>query len=150
VQHDALTGASAIMSVTDWVTASISSAWSLTGIALDGSAAPDAVEPMDFASLMDLAGYKLKSVASSVGVIPSAATTFGIAREMSDADRAYLLHMLERDAQQRPGILPATQRRVVRAVLDASATSGFAVSSVEIDFLPLPGVNLVMSPTTGP
>lgn len=150
VQRDALVGTSAIMSVTDWVTSSISSAWSLTGIALVGSAAPDTIEPMDFTTLMDLAGYKLKSVASSVGVIPSAGMTFGIAREMSDADREYLLHMLHRDAQQRSGIVAAMQRRVVTAVLDASAASGFAVSSVEIDFLPLPGVSLVMSPTTGP
>lgn len=150
VQRDSLIGTSAVMSVADWVTSSISSAWSMTGISLVGSATPGAIEPMDFTSLMDLAGYKLKSVASSVGVIPSAGMTFGIAREMSDADREYLVHMLQRDEQQRYGIVPAMQRRVVRAVLDASTTSGFSVSSVEIDFLPLPGVNLVVSPTGGP
>jgi phosphate transport system substrate-binding protein len=138
------------MSLANWVTSSISSAWSMTGMTLDGSALPDTVEPMDFTSLMDLAGYKLKSLASSVGVIPSAGMTFGIAREMSDADRAYLVHMLDRDERQRVGIVPAMQRRVVRAVLNASAASGFAVSSVEIDFFPLPGVNLVISPTNEP
>ena len=41
---------------------------------------------MDFTSLMDIAGYQITDVQSSIGIIPGAVMTFGIAREMSDAD----------------------------------------------------------------
>ncbi len=134
-----------VSSLLGWATSSVGSALRLTGVW--SSTASGTKGGTDFTSLMELAGYTLKSVDSSVGVIPSAGTTFGIVREMSDADREYLVRALTRDQRQRLGILPAIQRRIIRTVLDASATSGFVVSSVQISFLPLPGVDLVISPT---
>jgi hypothetical protein len=101
---------------------------------------------MDFSSLMDIAGYRITGVSSSIGVIPDAAMTFAIAREMSDADQAYLERMLSRDATRRAGALSSLQRRIIRSIMGVSEVGSFEVSKVEIDFLPLPKVSLVVSP----
>jgi len=149
-QRDALavgSGSFGIASMLRWATSTASNAWSLTGIGFGGSNAADTGSALDFTTLMDIAGYTVKEVSSTVGIIPGAGMTFGMAREMSDADREYLRRALYRDAHRRPGVLPVLQRKVVRAVLDANAAGGYDVSQVEISFLPLPAVKLVVSPT---
>ena len=108
--------------------------------------APPPADALDFSSLMDIAGYRITSIASSVGVLPDAGMTFGIAREMSDADQAYLERALTRDAINRPGAMSALQRRIVRSILGVSEVGSFEVSKVDIVFLPLPKVSLVMAP----
>ncbi len=96
---------------------------------------------------MDIAGFKIKSFETKVGIIPGADMTFGIAREMSHGDLLYLERTLYRDWQQRPGLLSAIQRRIVRTVIDVSSTEGYQVSKVEISFFPLPSVTLVVTPS---
>jgi phosphate transport system substrate-binding protein len=104
---------------------------------------------MDFTSLMDIAGYRITSVASSIGIIPDAGMTFGVAREMSDADHIYLEHILYRDALARPGAIAAVQRRIIRSILGVREVGGFEVSKVDINFLPLPKVALTVTPIGG-
>jgi hypothetical protein len=108
--------------------------------------APPPADALDFTSLMDIAGYRITALSSSIGILPDVGITFGIAREMSDADQAYLERALARDAINRPGALSAAQRRIVRSIMGVSEVGSLEVSKVDIVFLPLPKVALVMSP----
>jgi len=104
----------------------------------------------DFSWLMDVAGYKLKEIESSVSLIPSLSLTFGQARELTEADRDYVERQLERHALRNPGPFEAMQRAIVRAVLEASEIGGFSVDKVEIDLFPWPKVKLVLVPADAP
>ncbi|WP_198372736.1 hypothetical protein [Roseomonas rosulenta] len=104
----------------------------------------------DFAWLMDIAGYKLKEIESSISLFPSLSLTFGQARELTDADRDYVERMLERHARRHPGPISALQRTIVRGVMDAGELGDFAVDKVEVDLLPLPRVKFQLSPSDAP
>ncbi|WP_431285183.1 hypothetical protein ACQW02_10460 [Humitalea sp. 24SJ18S-53] len=104
----------------------------------------------DFAWLMDIAGFKLKEIESSVGIIPTLGLTFGQARELTEADRDYVERQLERHARLHGGPLAVVQRTIVRAVLDASELGSFSVDKVEVDFFPLPSVKFVLAPSDAP
>lgn len=104
----------------------------------------------DFAWLMDIAGYKMKEIESSVSLLPSLTLTFGQARELTDGDRDYVARMLDRHARRNPGPLSAVQRTIVRGIMDASEVGGFTVDKVEVNLFPLPKVKFVLSPTDAP
>lgn len=104
----------------------------------------------DLTALMDVAGYKLKEIESTVSLLPSLQMTFGQARELTDADREYVERFLDRHALRNPGPLSALQRMIVRSVLEASDLNGLAVEKVEIDMFPLPKVKVVVSPSDAP
>ncbi|NKC32291.1 hypothetical protein [Falsiroseomonas selenitidurans] len=104
----------------------------------------------DFTWLMDISGYKLKEIESSVGLIPGFSLTFGQARELTEADRDYVERMLERHAQRNNGPLALVQRTIVRGILDATEIGGFTVDKVEVDLFPLPKVKFVLTPTDAP
>jgi hypothetical protein len=76
-------------SVMGWLSAMVQDAWHMFA----GARQPmptGMTNAMDFTSLMDIAGYQITGVQSSIGIIPDAVMTFGIARETSDADQVYL------------------------------------------------------------
>lgn len=104
----------------------------------------------DFTWLMDIAGYKLKEIESSVGLIPSLSLTFGHARELTEADREYVERSLTRHARNHPGPLAAMQRAIVRSILDASEIGHFAVEKVQVDLFPLPKVTFALAPIDPP
>ena len=104
----------------------------------------------DFTWLMDISGYKLKEIESSIGLIPSFGLTFGQARELTEADRDYVERMLERHAQRNSGPLAVVQRTIVRGILDATEIGGFTVDKVDVDLFPLPRVKFVLTPTDAP
>jgi len=104
----------------------------------------------DFAWLMDIAGYKLKEIESSISLLPSLSLTFGQARELTEADRDYVERMLERHARRNPGPISALQRTIVRGVMDAGELGSFAVDKVEVDLFPLPRVKFQLSPADAP
>jgi hypothetical protein len=134
-----------IWSMVGWVGSFAADTWTMFGVR--PSLPPDAVgPPATFASLMDIAGYRVTELNSSIGILPDASMVFGIAREMSDSDQAFLERTLYRDALRRPGALSALQRRIVRSILGVREVGNFEVSKVEIVFLPLPKVALVVSP----
>jgi phosphate transport system substrate-binding protein len=132
-------------SVAGWVTATLSGTWTMlaAGFTL---AQPTGPGVQDFTSLMDLAGYRITGISSSIGIIPDASMTFGIAREMSDADQAYLERALYRDSLRRAGALSTLQRRIIRTIMGVSEVGSFEVSKVELDFVPLPKVSFAVSP----
>jgi hypothetical protein len=104
----------------------------------------------DFSWLMDIAGFKLKEIDSSIGIIPTLGLTFGQARELTAADREYVERQLERHARRNAGPLALMQRTIVRAVLDASEIGGFAVEKVEVHLFPLPKVKFALAPADAP
>jgi hypothetical protein len=104
----------------------------------------------DFAWLMDIAGYKLKEIESSISLFPSLSLTFGQARELTDADRDYVERVLERHARRNAGPLSAIQRTIVRGVMDAGELGDFSVDKVEVDLLPFPRVKFQLTPSDAP
>ncbi len=104
----------------------------------------------DFTWLMDIAGYKLKEIESSIGLIPSFGLAFGQARELTEADRDYVERMLDRHTQRNPGPVALIQRTIVRGILDATEIGGFSVDKVDVDLFPLPRVKFVLTPTDAP
>lgn len=119
-------------------------------IAPAGAAGGNASLTSEFSRLMDVAGYKIKEIESSVGIIPDISLTFGQARELTEGDRNYLERQLARHAVRHPGLLGMAQRAIVRAVADASELGNFEVEKVEVTLLPLPKVKLVLSPSGAP
>jgi len=104
----------------------------------------------DFNTLMDLAGYKIKDLQTTIGLIPSVGMAYAVVREMSEADQDYLDRKLAQDARTRVGPLAAMQRSIVRSILDVSETAGYEIGEVDIEFVPLPSVKLVMEPKDPP
>lgn len=133
----------------DWVTETASGAWRMFGPRTMQAAWSGTDTSMDFRSLMDIAGYQVTDIQSSIGIIPGASMTFGLAREMSDADHEYLERVLRRDWLVRPGALSAIQRRIIHSIIGVQEVGGFEVTKVVVDFLPLPNVSLVVSPKNG-
>lgn len=130
-----------------WISAAAMAMWQwLWGTPGQEAVADYAGPQIDLTSLMDIAGYKVKSIDSSFGLIPGASMTFGIAREMSSSDQEYLDRVLYLDSRHRVGLVAMVQRRIVRAVLDAIEGGALEVQSVTVTFLPLPDVSLSVSP----
>jgi hypothetical protein len=146
----ALSYASAFDSVVSWASYTASATRSLLGLALGQPSPEDSNGGQDFTTLMDLAGYQTQEFQTSVGLFPGAGMTFGIVREMSEADQDHLERTLARDAHDRPGALAAFQRKIVRSILDVSESGNYEISQVQIEFLPLPSVKLIVSPTDAP
>lgn len=128
-----------------WVTSLATRMWELMTHAMSSRDDTSAAQ-VDFTMLMEIAGYKVKEIESSFGLIPGANMSFGIAREMSESDEEYLDRVLYLDSRRRPGIMPAAQRSIVRTILDAREVGGLEVSKVTVNFLPLPYVSLSLSP----
>jgi len=134
-----------LASVAGWLTSFGADAWAMLG---PGYALPpeDTRAATNFTTLMDVAGYRVTDINSSIGIIPDAGMVFSISREMSDSDQTFLERELYRDSLRRPGAISALQRRIVRSIMGVRDVGGFEVAKVEIVFLPLPKVALTVSP----
>jgi phosphate transport system substrate-binding protein len=130
----------------NWVFSATASTWNMASYAVGDMRASEPKNAVDLAKLMDIAGYKLAEFESSIGLIPSAAMTFKITREMSESDRDYLERELYKDSRQRRGIRSALQRWLIRTIIDISDSDDYQVSKVEVKLLPLPAVNLRVTP----
>lgn len=107
-------------------------------------------EDNDFRWLMNIAGYNLKEIESTVGLIPGLGLNFAVARELTEADRDYVERALERHARQNRGPINAIQRSIVYGILEASDLGKYGIEKVEIDLLPLPKVKILMTPVDAP
>jgi hypothetical protein len=124
----------------------VSNTWSALNFAVSDMRSKSEPDPVDLAKMMDTAGYKLAEFESSVGLIPGASMLFKISREMSESDRDFLEHELYKDSRARKSLRSAVQRRLIQAIIDISESDGFQVSKVEVTLLPLPKVDLTISP----
>ena len=134
----------------DWISYAAGGASALIELALNDSSNQKTPVGLDFTKLMDIAGYKTLEFQTDVGLFPGAGMTFGIVREMSEPDQAYLERRLAADALARPGPLASMQRRIVRSVLDVSEGDAYELSQVQIELLPLPSFKLVVTPKDAP
>ena len=107
-------------------------------------------EDNDFRWLMNIAGYSLKEIESTVGLIPGLGLNFGVARELTEADRDYVERALEHHARQNGGPINAIKRSIVYGILEASDLGKYGIEKVEIDLLPLPKVKILMTPVDAP
>lgn len=96
------------------------------------------------------AGYEIKEISTSVGLIPDVKITFQLARELSDADRDSLEQKLEIDAARNKGLIAAIQRQIVRTLLDASNLKELRITKLDISLLPLPAADFVLEPIEAP
>ncbi len=129
-----------------WMTSVVTNTWSAVTYAASDLRSKSEPDPVDLAKLMDTAGYKLAEFESSVGLIPGASMLFKISREMSESDRDFLERELYKDSRARKSLRSAVQRRLIQAIIDISESDGFQVSKVDVTLLPLPKVDLTISP----
>jgi hypothetical protein len=104
----------------------------------------------DFNWLMGVAGFKLKGIDSTIGLLPGLSLEFGQARELSEADREYLERTLERHARRYPGPFATVQRMIVAGILEANEIQGFGVEKLTATLLPLPYVKFSLAPVDAP
>ncbi|MBX9634135.1 MAG: hypothetical protein K2X44_04055 [Magnetospirillum sp.] len=101
-----------------------------------------------FQTLMASAGYGMKEVKTSIGLIPRASATFQLAREMSELDIEDLERQLDQYESEDSSPIARFQRLVVLALVDAPASAGFRIDNVEITILPLPQASFTLVPTS--
>jgi hypothetical protein len=104
----------------------------------------------DFNWLMGIAGFKLKTIESTLGLLPGLTLEFGQARELSEADREYLERALERHAERHPGPFSALQRTIISGILEANEIQGFSVEKLTVTLLPFPYVKFTLAPSDAP
>lgn len=129
-----------------WTTSLVTGTWNALSYAFSDLRTKAEPDPVDLAKLMDTAGYKLAEFESSVGLIPGASMLFKISREMSESDRDFLERELYKDSRARKSIRSVLQRRLIQTIIDISESEGFQVSKVDVTLLPLPKVDLTISP----
>jgi hypothetical protein len=110
----------------------------------------DSLQSEDFNWLMGIAGFKLKTIESTISLLPGLSLEFGQSRELSEADREYLERALDRHSRRHPGPLAAIQRMIVEGILEANEIQGFSVETITVTLLPLPYVKFTLSPTDPP
>jgi hypothetical protein len=112
--------------------------------------AGEALHSDDFSRLMGIAGFKLKSIESTMSLLPGLTLEFAQSRQLSEADREFLERELERHAQRNPGPMAAIQRMIVSGILEANEIQGFAVEKLTVTLLPLPHVRFTLAPVDAP
>ncbi|CAA7623904.1 exported hypothetical protein [Candidatus Terasakiella magnetica] len=102
----------------------------------------------EFWSLIAEAGYKLKEVETSLGMVPGVSATFQLARELSAADREALEARLEHYAEREKGLVPRLHRSILYVILDASEAGSYRVEKLEVVLVPLPKAKFILIPVT--
>jgi hypothetical protein len=110
----------------------------------------DSVRTDDFNWLMGIAGYRLKTIESSVSLLPGLTLEFGMARQLSEADHEFLERALERHAERNPGTLAAIQRMILHGIAEANSIVGFSVEKINVTLLPLPFVKFTLTQSDAP
>lgn len=112
----------------------------------------EATSDYDFDKLMDAAGFKIKEVETGFGVYPVLTTTFGHARELSNADIVYINRLLRKQKAERGSPKSYIERQIVEFVVQSEFFLGdkYAIEKVEVEILPLPKVKFVAQPKVKP
>ncbi|MEO5373894.1 MAG: hypothetical protein H7840_06385 [Alphaproteobacteria bacterium] len=104
-------------------------------------------ESSEFWKLLEDAGYKLKEVETSVGIIPGLSATFKLVRELSESDREWLERQMDLHARKDGSVVARMQRSILNVLLEASEMGNFKIEKLEVDLLPLPKARFVLSPS---
>ena len=103
-----------------------------------------------FWTLLGDAGYKLKEIDTTIGIIPEVQFKYAHGRELSEADKAWLERKLDRLAREESGPVPTLQRAIIQGILEGNETDGFFIDTVKISLLPLPKAEFSLIPTNSP
>lgn len=103
-----------------------------------------------FWTLLADAGYKLKEIDTTIGLIPAVKFKYAYGRQLSEADKAWLEHKLDVLAAQESGPIAALRRAIIHGILEGNETNGFFIETVKISLLPLPQAEFSLSPTDSP
>jgi len=103
-----------------------------------------------FWTLLGDAGYKLKEIDTTIGIIPEVQFKYAHGRELSEADKAWLERKLDRLAREESGPVPTLQRAIIQGILEGNETDGFFIDTVKISLLPLPKAEFSLTPTNSP
>lgn len=104
-------------------------------------------ESSEFWKLLDDAGYSLKEVETSVGIIPGLTTTFKLTRELSEADREWVEREMDQYARRDGSLVARLQRSILNVLLEASEMGKFKIEKLEVSLLPLPKAKFLLTPT---
>lgn len=106
----------------------------------------------DFDKMMDAAGFKAKEFETGFGVYPVLVTTFGHARELSNADIVYINRLLRKQRAERSTPKSYIERHIVEFVVQSELFLGdkYEIEKVEVEILPLPKVKFVTQPKVKP
>lgn len=104
-------------------------------------------ESSEFWRLLEDAGYSLKEVETSVGIIPGLSTTFKLVRELSESDREWVERQMDQYARRDGSVVARMQRSILNVLLEASEMGNFKIEKLEVDLLPLPKAKFLLSPT---
>jgi hypothetical protein len=103
-----------------------------------------------FWTLLGDAGYKLKEIDTTIGLIPAVKFKYAYGRELSEADKAWLERKLDVLAYHETGPVAALRRAIIHGILEGNETDGFFIETVKISLLPLPQAEFSLSPTDAP
>jgi hypothetical protein len=103
-----------------------------------------------FWTLLADAGYKLKEIDTTIGIIPQVKFKYAYGRELSEADKAWLERKLDILARQESGPIAALRRAIIHGILEGNEADGFFIDTVKISLLPLPKAEFSLSPTNAP
>jgi hypothetical protein len=104
----------------------------------------------EFWVLLGDAGYRIKEVETTMGIIPGISASFTYSRELSDSDREFLEQRLDAHAKRNSGVTARLQRAIVSILLEASETGKYKVEQLDVTFLPLPKARFVLTPIDSP
>jgi hypothetical protein len=107
---------------------------------------PHETSDTDFKYLMSVAGYSIKSVNMGVGIVPRFSLYFGQTREMSEADEIYLARLLRKHERSMGGPVAASQRLIVRTIMQLHQFPDYNLTKVAVTMLPVPSVEFVAEP----
>jgi hypothetical protein len=99
-----------------------------------------------FWTLLNDAGYNLKSIDTTIGIIPAVTFQYALSRQLSEADKSWLERKLDRFARDEPGPISVLQRTIIHGILQGNETEGYMVDTVKISLLPLPKASFSMIP----
>ncbi len=103
-------------------------------------------DPDDFWQLVGDAGYKLKEIATDVGVVPDVGFKFRYVRELSDGDVNWLERKLRRHEEKYRDPLSMAQRAIIYTLLSINSSDDYFVEELRVKLLPLPTARFSLVP----
>lgn len=101
---------------------------------------------LDFKSMMDAAGYAVKSIKMGAGVVPKFGLSFGQKREISEFDRDYAYRLLRKHARTHSGPTAIAERVIVQTILELQKFPKYDLAKVDVTLLPVPSVEFIAEP----
>ena len=105
-----------------------------------------AKNPDDFWQLVGDAGYKLKEIATDVGVVPDVGFKFRYVRELSDGDVNWLERKLRKHEEKYHDPLSVAQRAIIYTLLSVNSSDVYFVEELKVKLLPLPTARFALTP----